>query len=162
LNGRRCFGLFALGFLTVLLLGCAGSLKNYGYYTPDTEVTRLFESGKPSSLYLYYYCGPESSPTAILGVKKDYVLEERLWQKIDPNSESYKKLLEGMRNRTLQVGKSLTGYVLYDPDKAPVGIWYSVLEAMPVVHLLGEKIIEVIGPPSDLYERYEDKEMNLH
>jgi hypothetical protein len=154
-----CFML--LGVLVLLLSGCAGSLKNYGTYAPDMDATGLFESGKPSALYKYYYCGPESGPTAMMGVKKDYILEERLWQKIDLESGAYGKLLEGMRNRTLRLGKSLKGYVLYGPDKAPVGIWYSVFEAMPTVHLIGEKLIEVLGPPSDLYERYEDRDMNV-
>lgn len=156
------FLVLGLGLVVVLLLGCAGTLKNYGSYAPDTEATRLFESGEQSPLYLYYYCGPESGPTAILGVKKDYVLEERLWQKIEANSPAYGKLLEGMRNRTLRLGLSLKGYMLYGPDKAPVGIWYSVFQAQPVVHLIGERLIEVLGPQSDLYERYEDKDMNIH
>jgi hypothetical protein len=159
---KSSFLFFAVGAVAVLLLGCAGSLKNYGHYAPDTEVTGLFESGEPSPLYLYYYGGPESGPTAILGVKKDYILEERLWQKIEPNSSAYGKLLEEMRNRTLRLGQSLKGYVLYGPDNAPVGIWYSIFEAKPVVHLIGEKLIEVLGPPTDLYERYEDKDMNIH
>lgn len=163
MNRRKAsFWLFALGVLTVLFLGCAGSLKNYGYYVPDTDATLLFESGEPSTRYLYYYCGPESGPTAILGVKKDYILEERLWQKIEPNSDAYGRLLEGMRNRTLRLGLSLKGYVLYSSDKEPVGIWFSVFEATPKLHLIGEKLIEVYGPPSDLYERYDDKGMSIH
>lgn len=156
------FLVFGIGLLTVLLLGCAGTLQNYGSYAPDTDTTLLFESGEPSALYMYYYCGPESGPTAILGVKKEYILEERLWQEIDSGSGAYGKLLEGMRNRTLRLGLSLKGYVLYGPDKAPVGIWYSVFEANPVVHLIGEKLIEVLGPPTDLYERYDDKDMSIH
>ncbi len=156
-------GLFLLcGVVWVLLWGCKGTLRNYGSYIPDTDTTRLFESGKPSPLYKYYYCGPESGPTAILGVKQDYILEERLWQKIDSKSGAYGKILEGMQNRTLRLGQSLRGYVLYGPDKAPLGIWYSVFDAMPKVHLIGEKMIEVTGPPSDLYERYEDKDMSTH
>jgi hypothetical protein len=163
MKGRKVsFWISGVVAVAVLLLGCAGTLKNYGSYAPDTEATRLFESGEQSPLYLFYYCGPESGPTAILGVKKDYVLEERLWQKIEPNSTAYGKLLEGMRNRTLRLGLSLKGYMLYGPDKAPVGIWYSVFEANPVVHLIGEKLIEVIAPPTDLYERYEDKDVNIH
>lgn len=159
---KASFWVFIVGVMVVLLLGCAGSLQNYGSYTPDTDATLLFESGEPSILYNYYYSGPESGPTAILGVKKDYILEERLWQKIDSESGAYGKLLEGMRNRTLRIGQSLKGYVLYGPDKAPVGIWYSVFDAMPKLHLIGEKLIEVYGPPTDLYERYEDKDMNVH
>lgn len=146
----------------MLLLGCAGALKNYGYYVPDTDTTLLFESGEPSTHYIYYYSGPESGPTAILGVKKDYILEERLWQKIDSKSGAYGEILEGMRNRTLRIGQFLKGYILYGPDKAPVGIWYSIFEAKPAVHLIGEKMIEVSSPPSDLYERYDDKDMNIH
>jgi hypothetical protein len=145
----------------VLLFGCKGTLQNYGSYIPDTDTTRLFESGEPSPLYKYYYSGPESGPTAILGVKQDYILEERLWQKIDSKSGVYGKILEDMRNRTLRLGQSLKGYVLYGPDKAPLGIWYSVFDAMPKIHLIGEKMIEVTGPPSDLYERYDDKDMTV-
>jgi len=152
----------ALGVLMLLLACCGGSLKNYGHYVPDTGTTRLFESGAQSAEYLYYYCGPESSPTAMLGLKKEYILEERLWQKIDPDSPVYGKLLSGMQNRALRVGRSLKGYLLYGPDNTPVGVWYSVFEATPVVHIIGEKIVEVIGPPSDLYERYEDKEDTSH
>jgi len=146
----------------VLLFSCKGTLQNYGSYIPDTDTTRLFESGEPSPLYKYYYSGPESGPTAILGVKQDYILEERLWQKIDSKSGVYGKFLEDMRNRTLRLGQSLKGYVLYGPDKAPLGIWYSVFDAMPKIHLIGEKMIEVTGPPSDLYERYDDRDMNIH
>jgi len=152
----------ALGVLMVLLPGCAGSLKNYGHYAPDTGTTRLFESGEQSAQYRYYYCGPESSPTAVLGLKKEYILEERLWQKIEPASPVYGKLLAGMHDRARRVGQSLKGYLLYSPDNTPIGVWYSVFEATPVVHLIGEKIVEVIGPPSDLYERYEDKEDSFH
>ena len=149
-------------FIMMLVAGCAGTLKNYGTFAPDTEITQLFESGKQSDMYQYYYCGPESGPTALLGVKQGYSLEERLWQKIAPQSATYGKLLEGMRNRTLRLGLSLKGYTLYAPDKTPVGIWYSVFEAMPAVHMLGDRVIEVSGPPSDLYERYEDKDVNIH
>jgi hypothetical protein len=143
--------------VTVMLIaGCAGTLKDYGTYAPDTEITQLFASGSPSTLYQYYFSGPASGPTAILGINKTYLLEERLWQKIDPNSDAYGKLLEGMQNRTLRLGLSLKGYTLFAPDKTPVGIWYSVFQATPVVHMLGDRIVEVLGPPTDLYERYED------
>lgn len=162
MKAKRTSLFFVLSVTAALLLGCAGTLKNYGSYTPDTEVTRLFESGDLSPFYHYYYSGPESGPTAILGVRNAYTLEERHWQRIDPESGAYGNLLEGMQNRTLRLGLLLKGYSLYAPDKTPIGIWYSVFQASPVVHMLGDQIVEVIAPPSDLYERYEEKDMNIH
>ncbi len=150
------------GIAVLLLFGCAGWLKSYGFYVPDTSATRLFESNNPSNLYHYYYSGPSSGPTAVLGVKQGYNLKEHLWQSIDPDSADYGKLLEGMRNRTISLGLTLRGYILYSPANDVVGIWYSVFDATPVVRMLGTKAIEIIGPPSDLYGRYEDKAMQIH
>lgn len=128
-------------------------MNNYGSYAPDDAVTRHFESGIPSDQYHYYYSGPTSGPTAILGVQKEYVLEGRHWQLIDVESGNFARLLEDMRNRTLRLGLFLKGYTLSGPNNARVGVWYSVFQARPVIRHCGGSHYEIIGPPSDLYER---------
>ena len=146
---------FVLFVFAATLGGCAGFMKSYGYYTPDTEVTKMFVTHEQSPHYQYYYCGPKSGPTAILGMKKDYVLEGNLWQPIPDDGKIFANLLGDMNNAAFRIGQTLRGYKLYSPEGTNVGVWYAIFAATPVIHMQGENRIAVYGPPADLYHRDE-------
>lgn len=63
--------------------------------------------------------GPHSGPTAILGIKKDYVLEGNLWQPIPDDGKAFANLLGDMSNATFRIGQTLRGYKLYNPEGGP-------------------------------------------
>jgi len=144
---------FVLFGFMITLGGCAGFMKDYGYYVPDTEVTKMFAAWEQSPHYQYYYCGPQSGPTAILGVHKDYVLTGDLWQSIPDDGEAFANLLGDMGNATLRIGQTPRGYKLYDPDGIILGVWYAIFSATPVIHMQGENRLAVYGPHADLYRR---------
>jgi len=155
---HRCFtvtALFALAVFVATSAGCVGSMKNYGYYAPDTEVTKMFAACDQSPHYQYYYCGPKSGPTAILGIEKGYVLEGNLWQPIPDDREIFTNLLDDMNSAVFRIGQTLRGYKLYSSEGIFLGVWYAIFSATPVIHMQGENRIAVYGPPADLYRRDE-------
>jgi hypothetical protein len=151
---RTVFSIPIAGLAIVLLVACAHSnLQNWGHYAPDTVVTQSYEAAQLNPAYQYFYSGPDTGPTAILGLKKEYKLVTDIWQKIEPNQAALGKILDGMRTRTFGVGQSLKGYILYDHNNNPIGTWYSIFAASPSIHMLGPNEVEIYSPPSDLYER---------
>ena len=126
---KKLLELFILLSLSCLLiLGCSSNwTKNYGTYAVNDDIRTMFEAHEYVSDYNYYYTGYIKSPEAIVGLKRDLDLVKNSgwgivtdWQKVDPNSEKLKELVEAMRNP----GRPY-GYIINAPGGDQVGVMYT-------------------------------------
>jgi hypothetical protein len=119
---------FTIGCLLVLfvLAGCATLTgRNYGSFVPDRTLTANIKNFVMDKESNYYFSGPEASPTAIMGLKKKYVLNNALWKPI-LNRQQCLELLQCMVDSDAkQQVRSLFAYRMYTPDGEPIGEWYS-------------------------------------
>ena len=113
----------------ILLTACisvsgviTGCLENYGRVKRNTEITRIFETDNMPSNYNYYYYGRTNMPYVIIGLDPDYNLQSRMWRKIEPGTEQFKRM-------TYWVWSDYDYYPrgadIVDPSGKKIGIWYS-------------------------------------
>ena len=103
----------------------------------------------------YYSSGSDAYPNALLGLKKAYTLESDLWKQVE-NAETLKEMVSGMQKKTREMMLTLHGFRITDNEGREVGIWYSILDAMPRFVMKGEKRILIYTPDIDTYLRYEE------
>jgi hypothetical protein len=89
-------------------------------------VTAAFEALRVPSDYRYYFLNQENNPFGVAGLKSGYVLEDPAWRSVDPASPVFKKVVELVRSFPARGGFS-EGFIILDPQKNPIGIWYSSL-----------------------------------
>jgi len=121
----------------------------------DRDVDRSFERYEFRPDMNYYSSGSDAYPNALLGLKKDYTLESDLWKKVE-NAETLKEMVSGMQKKTREMMLTLHGFRITDNEGREVGIWYSILDAMPRFVMKGEKRILIYTPDIDTYLRYEE------
>ncbi len=152
---RRLLWRAALGCLCILLFGCAALTRNYGTFVPDDSVTRHFESFQMDPDMNYYFSGSSSYPNAIMGLKKEYVLDNDLWRPVKPDPKVFHDLIEGMLFKTGETGVFLHGFVMRAPNGKAIGVWYSLLSVQMKVKMgEGNKVI-VYTPEQHVYHQDE-------
>jgi hypothetical protein len=131
-RGIRHFSADVLIILTAFLIvsGCA---QNFGRYQLSSEVRQAFTSYRVLPDYKYYYAGREHRPDAILGIHRDYTLDNDLWSKIDLTSA---QLRDWSSSRQMAYG-----YYILDPAGKRIGIWYSRFSGVPVKMEAGNRIV---------------------
>jgi hypothetical protein len=152
----------AIGWLSCVILlsglGCAGiPAKNSGRITLDQGVTALFEKYEMRDDMTYYISGSDVYPNAILGLKKTHGLDDSsLWKKIDMTPDMLETLVGRMQDRVRFLNRFQYGAAIYDPQGNPIGIWYSMLEAITAVQMTDERTVIIYTPDIDTYQKYED------
>ena len=112
----------------LIFFGCA---QNFGRYQLSDEVRQAFESDRALPDYKYYYTGSRDRPDAILGVHRDYTLDNDFWSEIDLTGAQ----LKAWGGRLASAGPSRPmayGYYILDPAGRRVGTWYSRFGGVPV------------------------------
>ena len=118
-----------LGAIWILGLSAMSChLENAGSLEPSIEVAAAFEALQVPPGYRYYLLNQENNPFGVAGLKSGYVLEDPDWRSVDPASPVFKKVVELVKGFPARGGSS-EGYVILDPQKSPIGIWYSSLGA---------------------------------
>ncbi len=141
--------------LVLLFVGCvAGDLQiqNYGDMRPNSAVMKTFETYQADSNLVYYMSGPDTGPTGLMGIEKGYVLETKLWRRVEDPLPPFRELVRGMQSKALEYGLSLHGFDIRDDRGNDIGDWYSILDGRMPVKMVGEKRVMVYPPPSDIYE----------
>lgn len=117
--------LFLLAVTGFMLIGC--KTANYGTYRVNPEVDKLFVSGQVLADHKYYYSGSNARPDAVMGIQKNYTLDEEFWSKADDVQKNLKYWAE-------QINKNLkaSGYYILAPDGKKIGIFYSSWSTGPV------------------------------
>ena len=121
--------LFSLILLT--FSGCTAS--NYGKLRSNKEATKSFESYQALPNHKYFYRGPKSKPTVIVGIHDNYELNLKLWVQIDTESEDFRKLIDIVSLQGMSVAVAPWGFNILDKDDNYVGVWYSAISGAAVV-----------------------------
>ena len=118
---RCCLIRFAVLFLTATLV--AACLGSYGQYWLSRDVAKMFESLQLPGEYKYYYAGSSKNPDALMGLHRDYILDNDLWQETDMNSQQLKKWIDEIN--LVGPASSADGYHIMDPNGKQIGVFYS-------------------------------------
>ena len=114
-------------FTLTLFTGCAA---NYGNYRVSRNVAHMFEGLKVPNDYNYYYAGSEKDPDALMGLSRDYTLNNDLWTETKMDSKQLKKWIDEINLVGYPV--SVQGYLILDPSGKTIGIYYSKYDGGPV------------------------------
>jgi hypothetical protein len=125
-------------FIVAMLAGC---FENYGRLKRDPQIQRAFETYEVPSNHNYYFYGVRSYPWAIMGLDSRYELRSRIWRKVDPNTEQFKRMVYWAWE---DYGYYLYGAHIQDPDGRNIGIFYSSAWFAAVKVNKETKIVEVM------------------
>jgi hypothetical protein len=141
-------------FLIMLsVTGCAVMNGQYGSIVLDQAAERNFAAFHIDPQMNYYYSGPDVYPNALMGLKKEYVLDNDLWKALAPDPKIFKEKIRSMQDKARLYGSSQYGFVIRDQQGTPIGVWYSLLTVKIKVVKMGEgnKVI-VYTPELDAYD----------
>ena len=144
------------GIVFLMLLsvaGCAVMGGPYGNILPDQAVERDFAAFRIDPLMNYYYSGPDVYPNALIGLKKEYELDNDLWKPLESNPKIFKVKIRAMQEKARFHGGYQYGYAIRDPQGKQLGVWYSTLPMKTKIVKMGEanKVI-VYTPELDAYQ----------
>jgi len=145
--------IWGIAWLMLLsMTGCAAMSGNYGSVIPDLAAERDFMAFRIAPQMNYYYSGPDVYPNALIGLRKEYVLDNDLWKTLEPDPKIFKDKIRSMQDKARQYGGHQYGFVIRDPQGKPIGVWYSVLTVITRIVEMGEgnKVI-VYTPELDVY-----------
>jgi hypothetical protein len=127
MSWQKC--LLNIGALFIAVLSAINChIENAGSLERSPEVTAAFEAFRVPSDYHYYFLNQKNNPFGVVGLKSGHVLEDPDWQSVDPTSPVFKKVVDLVRGFPARGGFS-EGFLVLDPQKNPIGIWYSSLGA---------------------------------
>ena len=143
------------GLLLVLCLvtGCAMLNGNYGSIVPDQAADREFAAFRLDPNMNYYYSGPDYYPNALIGLKKEYVLDNDLWKSLEPDPKIFKDKIRSMQDSARVHHTLQYGFAIKDPQGKTIGVWYSILNLKTMVVKMGagNKVI-IYTPELEIYE----------
>jgi len=99
----------------------------------------MFESHQVPSEYKYYYAGSDKDPDALLGLHRDYTLNNDLWKETEMDSKQLKKWIDEFNLVGYPI--SVQGYLILNPNGKTIGIYYSKWNGGPVVMESGNQVI---------------------
>jgi len=112
--------------LAILISAC--STANLGWLRNSEEVGRAFETLQVSPDYRYWYLYLENSPYAVLGLNREYRIEDILWTEAAPDSEVFQKVVGLVQGFPVPGSRTFGAYVL-DANGDRIGVWYSSMSA---------------------------------
>jgi len=148
--------IFALLFLVLLSITACISLKNYGKFVPDADVTAAFNKSEINPDFNYYITGSDIYPRSILGLNKAYILDSNLWKEVEFKTEELKQLTSRMQIRAMQCRRSQFGFAILDDQGKQIGIWYSILVPGISIKMLADQKVIIYPPNDSYYECYDD------
>jgi hypothetical protein len=119
----------SLAFATAsVILISACSLANLGWLRNSQEVDRAFETLQVYPNYRYWYLYLENSPYAVLGLNREYRIEDIMWTEVAPDSETFAKVVGLVRSFPVPGSRTYGAYIL-DGEGERIGVWYSSMSA---------------------------------
>lgn len=120
LHKKHCMSLLLTLVISFFILnGC--QTANYGKFSLNRDLEKIFISGQVLPDHNYYYSGSNVRPDAVMAIHQNYTLDgDKLWTKInDPQKE--------LKSWFRETNKMLSGhtYNLLAPDGKQIGIYYS-------------------------------------
>ncbi len=133
-----------LALLLLVLAGCA-DFKMRGSVEEDRDVTASFRSFEFRPDLNYYSSGPDAHPHALMGLKKDYVLDSDLWKRVN-NEAELKAMVWGMNKDAREMYTNVRGFRILDNEGKAIGAWYSHVSKRATLIMTGEKRVLVYTP----------------
>lgn len=122
---KNCKKFSGILFSVLILFGCAAMTKNFGTIVPDQGVEKNFETFQLDPDMNYYFSGSDVFPSVIMGLKKQYALDNDLWRPLATDPKHLKELISDMQSKAGEFGKLQRGFVMKSPDGQTLGVWYS-------------------------------------
>jgi hypothetical protein len=122
--------------IPALFMGC---FANYGKYRQSWDVAKMFESLQVPGEYRYYYAGSDKDPDALLGLHRDYNLNNALWKETEMDSKKLKNWIDEIN--LVRYLRPASGYYILDPDNNIIGIYYSKWAGGPVKMESGNEVV---------------------
>jgi len=135
------------------MVGCATVNSHYGSIVPDQAAERDFDAFRIDPQMNYYYSGGDLYPNALIGLKKEYVLDNDLWKPLEPSPRIFRDKIQSMKEKARSCGGHQYGFAIRDPQGKLLGIWYSMITVQTMTVRMGEgnKVI-VYTPELDVYQ----------
>jgi hypothetical protein len=149
LHWKRKMGMIMVLFVVIIMAGCTGG--RYGNIFPDGQVTKDFDAFKIDPGMNYYYSGPDLYPNALIGLKKQYILDSDLWKPFKPTPESFRDMIIHMQDKAQEYRELQHGFIMYDDKGQPIGVWYSILKARTFTQMGEENKVRVVTPDLMIY-----------
>jgi len=97
-------------------------LNGYGTSVPDQVAEKSFEDFQINPDMNYYTSGPNDAyPIVIMGLKKQFVLDNALWRHLPPDPKLFKELIKRMHEAGV-IRQVQRGFVLKSPEGKNIGI----------------------------------------
>jgi hypothetical protein len=116
--------------LAIPISGC--SIANLGWLRNSEDVGLAFETLHVSPDYRYWYLYLENSPFAVLGLNREYRIEDISWTEVQPRSEAFQKVV-GLVQSFPVPGSITYGAYILDAKGERIGVWYSSMSAGIIV-----------------------------
>jgi hypothetical protein len=147
------------GCFTLLLAACLGTaacthqlFRDFGRISFSSETTRAFETYSINEDFNYYISGPDTYPSAIIGLHRDYRIDpQSLWKRVEMTPEMMQKIVSSMKENSSARLHFLYGYELLGPKGQPVGVWYSIQTARTCLQMKDEVTVRLDTPDIDTY-----------
>ena len=118
---------FAIAAAVVILI-CACSIGNVGRLRNSEDVGRSFAALQVPSNYRYWYLYLENSPYAVVGLNREYRIEDISWTEVEAGSEVFRKVV-GLVESFPVPGYITYGAYILDSKGERIGVWYSSMGA---------------------------------
>ncbi len=136
--------------MALLLSGCVAG--RYGEIKPDWQATQDFDAFRIDPNMNYYYSGPDLFPNALIGLKKEYILDNDLWKPIKPTPASFRDMILHMQEKARDYREFQHGFLMCDDKGKPIGVWYSILKARTFVKMGEDNKVVVYTPDLMIYQ----------
>jgi hypothetical protein len=121
---KKNFRFNAATAIAVAMLIFACSIANLGWLRNSEEVGRSFATLKVSPDYRYWYLYLENTPYAVVGLNRQYSIEDSSWTEVEPNSEVFRKVVGLVEHFPVPGFRTYGAYILDSKDER-IGVWYS-------------------------------------
>jgi hypothetical protein len=157
----RTIPMLALAALLLPLFSGCANLPHYVQLSRDFSVEPIFTNRVILPQYRYYYNGPDTEPTALLALDRDWTLDGLYWTAIDLTEEQLKKWLEqfnlarGHHDDSAHVSISYDGMRVPGPNDQQIGALYARYGQVYVRYGAG-KHLTIVGPEGPIGAAFRD------
>jgi hypothetical protein len=110
----------------------ACSMSRYGKLESQIEVKQSFEAYQILPNHKYYFRGPRSKPTVIVGINDDYELNLKMWVPIETDSTEFRRLIQIVSLQGIGNQVEPWGFRILDSQGHEIGVWYSTIRNVAV------------------------------
>jgi hypothetical protein len=139
----------------ILISAC--SIANLGRLRNSEEVGRGFATLQVSPNYRYWYLYLENSPYAVVGLNREYRIEDISWTEVEAGSEVFGKVV-GLVESFPVPGSFTYGAYILDSKGEQIGVWYSSMGAGITIDpntklvSIATRMPWIDGPGNDSYD----------